>query len=563
MMLKNILLLSTFICTIITTYGQIVTECPQNIGFENGTLNYWECYNGYITQTGRNTPGAQRPAVVVVTPTSPSYGTHTLIPKGRRDPFGGFSLDAPNGSDYVIKLGNELNGNGAEAISYTINVPANVQAYSVIFNYAVVFENPDHEHDEQPKFMVRVIDESTNSITECGSFEFTAPGPGGGIPGFQTAANNDSVLFKPWSPVMVNLSNYLGRTIRLEFTTNDCSRGRHFGYAYIDFDENCSIPILGNITCSETDAITLRTIPGLAQYNWFNATTSEPLGTGENLRLSPAPPAGTVIGVELTPYAGLGCSQTLYTTITSMYMNVNDPPEKCKSIDITATAITVGNSSDLIYTYWRDPKVTVPLSDPKHVTNDGTYYIQGKSSSGCTMIRPILVTLAKLKPISIIHPLTVSFPETVDLTKAYIPEQGITYSYWTNPEATISIKEPSKLRRRGTFYIKGINIEGCATIGLVNVNIVLPDFFIPNTFTPNGDGINDLFTIVVSNKTAIKKLKIFNRWGRVIYETSDIDKYWDGLKENTNVPAGVYYWIIEGDEKLQHFKKSGYVTVLR
>ncbi|MEJ6980136.1 gliding motility-associated C-terminal domain-containing protein [Pedobacter sp. P351] len=565
MVLKNILLISGFICTQSLAYGQIVTECPQNIGFENGTLNNWECYTGYITETGRNVPGVQRPAVVNVAPSSPLNGTHTLISKGHTDPFGGFSLDAPNGSDYVIKLGNEINGRGAEAISFTINVPSNVPAYSVIFNYAVVFENPDHEFDEQPKFMVRVIDESTNTFTECGSFEFTAPGLGGGIPGFETApiSFGDSILYKPWSPVMVNLSNYLGRTIRLEFTTNDCSRGRHFGYAYIDFNENCSIPILGNITCPDTDAITLTTIPGFSQYNWFNAATSESLGSGDQLKLSPAPQPGTVIGVNLTPFAGLGCSQTLYTTITGMYMTVNNPPEKCKSIDITSTSVTVGNSSDLTYTYWKDPKASVPLPDPKHILVDGTYYIKGQSSSGCTMISPVVVTLTKLKPISIIQPPTLSFPESFDLTKTFIAEQGINYSYWSNPEATVGLKEPSKIRRGGTFYIKGENSEGCASIAQVNVSITLPDFFIPNAFTPNGDGINDVFTIVVKNKIAIKNLKIFNRWGQVIYQTSDIDDYWDGLKENINVPSGVYYWIIEGDEKLQFFKKSGYVTVLR
>jgi gliding motility-associated-like protein len=95
------------------------------------------------------------------------------------------------------------------------------------------------------------------------------------------------------------------------------------------------------------------------------------------------------------------------------------------------------------------------------------------------------------------------------------------------------------------------------------VNIILPDFFIPNTFTPNGDGINDLFTIIVSSPSAVKGFKIFNRWGDIVYQTTDITMYWDGLKDNTNVPVGVYYWIVEADESLKHVKKSGYVMVLR
>lgn len=544
--------------------SQIVTECPQNIGFERGSLTNWQCFTGEISGTGRNFPNAQRPAVISVTPSAPVNGIHTLIPQGTNlDPYGNFSLNAPNGSNYVIQLGNSNNGREAERISYTINVPSTVNEYSIVFNYAVVLENPDHQEDEQPKFTARVIDVATNTFTECGSFEFTAPGAGGGIPGFEKSPVNDSVLYKPWAPVMVNLSNYKGRTIKLEFTTNDCSRGRHFGYAYLDFNENCSIPIIGNIVCPEADQVTLKVIPGLAEYKWFNADTYNMLGTGSEITVSPAPPTGTRIGVELTPYQGLGCRQTLYTTITSMYMNINDPPESCISVNLTSTSVTVGNSSDLTYTYWKDQDASIPLSAPNRVTSQGTYYIKGTSSSGCTMVLPVQVLITTLQPITTIQPDSVSYPATVDLTKTFTQDPGLTYSYWSNQSATHPIKNPQAIRFPGTYYIKGSNSEGCFTISAVTVEIIMPYFFIPNTFTPNGDGINDVFTILTGSAFSIKAFKIFNRWGEIVYQTSDITKYWDGLKENANVPVGVYYWVMEGDESLKPFKKSGFVTVLR
>lgn len=564
MAIKELFFLGCFILAAIAGNCQIVTECPQNIGFESGSLASWQCYTGEISGTGRNFPNVQRPATVSVYASAPLNGIHTLIKRGTgSDLYGNFSLDAPNGSDYVIQLGNNQYNRGAERISYLINVPSNTDEYSVVFSYAVVLENPDHELDEQPKFTARVIDVATDTFTECGSFEFTAPGSGSGIPGFENSAVNDSVLYKPWSPVMVNLSNYKGRTIRLEFTTNDCSRGRHFGYAYIDFNENCSIPVSGNIVCPETQQITLKVIPGLAEYRWFNADTYAPLGTGSDLTLSPAPPPGTRIGVELTPYEGLGCQQILYTTITSMYMNINDPPEKCTPIDVTATSVTVGNSSDLTYSYWKDESCSIPLANPSRVNVDGTYYIKGRSSTGCTMVLPVLVTITKLQPINVIQPAVITFPSSVDISKCYISQPGITYSFWANAQVTIPLSNPETIRRPGTYYIKGANAEGCFTTAQVTVDILMPDFFIPNTFTPNGDGVNDLFTVITSTAFTIKSFKIFNRWGEIVYQTSDITRYWDGLKENTNVPAGVYYWLLEGDESLKSFKKSGYVMVLR
>ena len=186
MLCKRLIIAGCFIFAAITARGQIVTECPRNIGFESGSLTSWQCQTGEISGTGRNFEDLPRPARITMFSTGPSGERHRLIPRGTGiDPYGGFSLDAPNGSNYVIQLGNNNNGREAESISYIVNVPANTDEYSIIFNYAVVLENPDHEQDEQPKFTAKVIDLATGTSTECGSFEFTAPGAGGGIPGFE------------------------------------------------------------------------------------------------------------------------------------------------------------------------------------------------------------------------------------------------------------------------------------------------------------------------------------------------------------------------------------------
>jgi gliding motility-associated-like protein len=71
---------------------------------------------------------------------------------------------------------------------------------------------------------------------------------------------------------------------------------------------------------------------------------------------------------------------------------------------------------------------------------------------------------------------------------------------------------------------------------------------LPNVFTPNGDGINDLY---ISNNLngAIEKvdMKIFNRFGRLVYQTSDPDINWNGCFRNTGsaLAPGVYYYICD------------------
>jgi len=71
---------------------------------------------------------------------------------------------------------------------------------------------------------------------------------------------------------------------------------------------------------------------------------------------------------------------------------------------------------------------------------------------------------------------------------------------------------------------------------------------LPNVFTPNGDGINDLY---VSNNLndAIQQvdMKIFNRFGHLVYQTTDPAINWNGSYKNTgaDVAAGVYYYICD------------------
>ena len=93
------------------------------------------------------------------------------------------------------------------------------------------------------------------------------------------------------------------------------------------------------------------------------------------------------------------------------------------------------------------------------------------------------------------------------------------------------------------------------------------EIWVPNVFTPNGDGTNEIFKPVT---TEIQKLTmyIYNRWGEMIFETSDINGGWDGKFHGNDVPTGVYFWLIRYNENrssAQNIEKEikGSVTLLR
>jgi gliding motility-associated-like protein len=87
--------------------------------------------------------------------------------------------------------------------------------------------------------------------------------------------------------------------------------------------------------------------------------------------------------------------------------------------------------------------------------------------------------------------------------------------------------------------------------------------FIPNTFTPNNDAVNDEFVISMNNIRTYR-IQIFNRFGVLMYTSTDLVQNWDGNYKNEPVPVGTYYYVIDAlDLDNQLIKKSGSVTILR
>jgi gliding motility-associated-like protein len=95
---------------------------------------------------------------------------------------------------------------------------------------------------------------------------------------------------------------------------------------------------------------------------------------------------------------------------------------------------------------------------------------------------------------------------------------------------------------------------------------IMEGIIIPNVFTPNGDGTNDQFVIVTYGLFTVVDLKIYNRWGNLIWYTNNPDEHWDGkhIDSKEEVPDGTYFYVYIGKTVTEvEFKSSGSVTLLR
>ncbi|HRD52172.1 MAG TPA: gliding motility-associated C-terminal domain-containing protein, partial [Flavobacteriales bacterium] len=93
--------------------------------------------------------------------------------------------------------------------------------------------------------------------------------------------------------------------------------------------------------------------------------------------------------------------------------------------------------------------------------------------------------------------------------------------------------------------------QDVATISLIC------DVVVPNVFSPNGDGYNDRFVIDGITYTS-NTVRIYNRWGQLVYEASNYQNQWDG----DELPDGTYFYeVILNHKKDEPY--TGHLTILR
>jgi len=118
----------------------------------------------------------------------------------------------------------------------------------------------------------------------------------------------------------------------------------------------------------------------------------------------------------------------------------------------------------------------------------------------------------------------------------------------------------------GQYLVKLIATTSFGCIDSTSKSVTIhPDFavFPPNAFTPNGDGENDFFVV---NGTGISAyaIRIYSRWGELMFESQDITDHWDGSYKGSQVPPGTYVYKINYRSMIDRdYSINGTVTIIR
>lgn len=152
-------------------------------------------------------------------------------------------------------------------------------------------------------------------------------------------------------------------------------------------------------------------------------------------------------------------------------------------------------------------------------------------------------------------------PDAVRFT--WTPVTGLTSPNSLNPTVTAGSDQ--------TYTIKVANASGCTAQDQMRVIVTCGEgnIFVPNTFSPNGDGMNDVFYVRGKGIYAIRSLRIFNRWGEMVFEKKDIvpndpNSGWNGIYKGASASADTYVYQLEVlCSNTQLLQYSGTISLIR
>lgn len=298
---------------------------------------------------------------------------------------------------------------------------------------------------------------------------------------------------------------------------------------------------------------------------------------------APAPQVSPTVNTTYSVMATLGnCSIARQVSITAHTATLSVSPDTTVCDNTQAMLKAVGSASNGVY-LWSNGSKNAEISVTPTVNT--TYTVTYTYGDGCVLQDSVMVFRVPNFSLSIeSFPIkdTVNVGEPLALTAIVQsnPPQNLSNFTFMWQEMTVDTKDlpftgqsidviPSSNDTSAneiTYKLIATSPNGCVNVAQKKFYLIFPKVAFPNAFTPNGDGTNDVFEMVVYKGVAyISQMRIFNRWGQKVYESTEPDAVWDGMVDGKEAPVDVYVYFVwwrRGDDALQ-VQATGEISLLR
>lgn len=242
-------------------------------------------------------------------------------------------------------------------------------------------------------------------------------------------------------------------------------------------------------------------------------------------------------------------------------------------IPLTVNFNAAPNLKGITYTWDFGDGISSTLQNPTHVyVSPGTFEVKVKSLStyGCVdsssnVVKTAAVPIADFAYYSTNNPIYV-LEDTVTFENQSVGGNRYHWIFGDGMEDS-AFNTYTVYANPGKYWATLFAIDtasGCEHSITKPLQVKVRELlFAPNAFTPNQDGDNDYFWISVTNIVDFKII-IFDRWGKILYESRDTQFKWDGTYMNEPVQCDVFGYLVEGrGYNGTLFTKTGTVTLLR
>ena len=388
----------------------------------------------------------------------------------------------------------------------------------------------------------------------------------GGTAPYQYSLNNGTT----YSPLNTLVAPSVGTFANIKIKdANGCITNTTATVAYIDTMRLAlnNVPAI----CAGT-SITLQpeTNNETTGFVWTSANAPISSLNNPNIKNPVASPSDTAT-YRLMATWGL-CSRQADITINVLRKPIPDAG-KDTSICFGAEAVLRGNATNLSGTVsydWSPAGNILTPTDPVTVVQPAgngkfVYTLTVRDNYNCNFVITDAVAIT-------VYPKVVAFAGNDTIAVKGIPHQlfgsgGSTYLWSPSADLnTATAQNPRATLNNDTrFFLQVKDAIGCTDTSSVFVKVYDgPTYYVPNAFTPNGDGRNDVFRATPVGIIATDWFRIFDRYGHLVFETSQYLKGWDGTYKGQRQPMGTYVWVIKGiDRNRKTVEQKGSVILIR
>jgi gliding motility-associated-like protein len=313
----------------------------------------------------------------------------------------------------------------------------------------------------------------------------------------------------------------------------------------------------------KADTFRLRPISDALSYKWTAST-------GEKVESIKYPLVQPLANTKYFVIANLGKCQAR----DSVFTKVAPYPNAVAGADVTlcfgTRAQLNGSVTGSVYSWSPtgsliNEKTLSPIAGPTKTT---AYILTATDTAGCPKPKSDTIIVTVIPPVTayagrdttVVPQQPLQLNATGGVSYLWTPPTGLSDPTIANPIATLSSSVDV------ITYTVRVSDGACFSNAEITVHVLKsePDILVPSGFTPNGDGKNDVIRPIPVGISKLNYFSIYNRWGQLLFTTTELNKGWDGNFSGVAQPSGTYVYQAQGIDYLgKTVYRKGTVVLIR